>query len=79
MKLPSKLRSYEKSVFPLLVKILNELKKSNYTFRQLRRLDSLKNINIDDFVEALDCLYFLNKIDVLDGGVLTYVENVNLW
>lgn len=78
MKLPNKLRDYEHSIIRHFPTILKELSGKNLTLFQLRRADGIKNIPISEFIEALDCLYFLNKIDILQGGVLVYVENADV-
>lgn len=79
MKLPNKFRDYNHSIIRYFPIVLKELKNQNLTFSQLRKLDSIKNIKINDLIETLDCLFYLSKIELQEGGVLTYVENTNLW
>ncbi len=79
MKLPNKFRDYEHSTihyFPIVLRIIRD---NNLTLKQLRRHDSIKGIPLNDLAEVLDCLFFLNKIKILSGGVLVYVEETNVW
>ena len=74
MLLPNKLFSYEESIlsrFPVVLSVLEE--------KPMRVSELYKKLNdyfesVNDFIEILDCLYALGKIE-LDGeeGVLKYV------
>ncbi len=74
MLLPNKLFSYEESIlsrFPVMLSVLEE--------KPMRVSELYKKMNdyvesVNDFIEILDCLYALGKIE-LDGeeGVLKYV------
>ena len=74
MLLPNKLFSYEESIlsrFPLVLSMLQE--------KPMRVSELYKKLNdyvdsVNDFIEILDCLYALGKIE-LNGeeGVLKYV------
>lgn len=74
MLLPNKLFSYEESIlsrFPLVLSLLQE--------KPMRVSELYKKLNdyvesVNDFIEILDCLYALGKIE-LNGeeGVLKYV------
>lgn len=79
MKLPNKFRDYDHSIIKYFPIVLKELKNANLTFSQLRRIDTIKNIKINDLIQTLDCLFYLNKITLIEGGILAYVENVNMW
>lgn len=64
MKLPSKITSYNQSIFPKMVKTLELLEKQDYTPTGLF-LKMKKNVaNVGEFIEVLDCLYVLNKIEL---------------
>lgn len=74
MLLPNKLFSYEESIlsrFPVVLSVLEE--------KPMRVSELYKKLNdyfesVNDFIEILDCLYALGKIE-LNGeeGVLKYV------
>ena len=74
MLLPNKLFSYEESVlsrFPVMLSVLEEkLMRVSELYKKMN--DYVESVN--DFIEILDCLYALGKIE-LDGeeGVLKYV------
>lgn len=63
MKLPSKVVPYNKSVFPIMCKILNELNQNNYTINNLYKkiLKQEKILTPKIFIESLDILYILKK------------------
>lgn len=64
MKLPNKLYSYSESVissFPLILAILK--KENSLTILQLYVKVSTKIESIVEFIQVLDCLYFLGKIE----------------
>lgn len=64
MKLPNKLFSYKESTISKFPIILNELIEKEYlTIYQLYLNVSNKFDNITDFIESLECLYILGKID----------------
>lgn len=75
MKLPSKLFSYEESIFskfPLILKILREnpIRVKELYYQSLQHFDS-----ITEFVETLDALYALDKIEYAnEKEVLNYVD-----
>ena len=74
MLLPNKLFSYEESIlsrFPLVLSMLQE-KPMRVSELYKRLNDYVESVN--DFIEILDCLYALGKIES-DGeeGVLKYV------
>lgn len=73
MKFPSKVTSYKESSIALFPVILNYLEKSDMTPFDLYRKMKNKVSGIQEFLEVLDCLYALNKID-FEGGVLHYVS-----
>lgn len=66
MRLPDKITPYDDSVLPLLLKILKQLidceKSPTALFAQLKGADT------SEFIEAMDCLYALGKIDFTDDG-----------
>lgn len=68
MKLPSKVIPYKKSVFPIMCKILKELKSSNFTIHELFKkiAKTEKKLTPRLFIESLDLLYILNKIQLIN-------------
>ena len=64
MKLPNKLYSYSESVISKFPQILSILKKEKpLTILQLYIEVSTKIGSIVEFIEVLDCLYVLGKIE----------------
>ncbi|CRH86202.1 Uncharacterised protein [Chlamydia trachomatis] len=72
MKFPSKVTSYKESSLALFPVILKYLEKKDMTPSELYKKTRGKISGIQEFLEILDCLYALNKIE-LEGGVLHYV------
>ena len=63
MNLPGKSVMYSKSIFPLFPKILGELQKEDLSVNELyKKLRSEHDFEI--FMNALDCLYALGKIEI---------------
>ncbi len=73
MKLPNKITPYDESLMPLLPKILEQLVDGEKSLPALYA--QFKGIGISEFIEAMDCLYALGKIDFADGeGGIRYVD-----
>ena len=66
MRLPNKITPYDDSVLPLLPKILEQLMDGEKSPSAL--LAQLKGTGTSEFIEAMDCLYALGKIDFTDNG-----------
>ena len=74
MKLPNKVTSYEESVLGKLVPILNLLSQKNMHIYELYAETRALYNSYLDFVDVLDCLFALRKIEYFDNeGVLHYV------
>ena len=72
MKLPSKVTSFKKSIFPLLTKLLELLSEKDYSAARL--YDKVSNdMTVNEFIDALDCLFILEKI-TMSQEVIHYVE-----
>ncbi len=74
MKLPSKVTPYRKSVlakFPAVIKVLQQGDiRPGDLYQKVKR-----GVDMADFIEILDALYLLEKVDfILGKGVLHYVE-----
>ncbi len=74
MKLPSKVTPYKKSTlatFPIILKTLSTVDLSpDLLYSKVKEDFS----GISQFVDALDCLFALGKIELLPEGVIHYVE-----
>lgn len=74
MLLPNKLITYNDSILPKLIIVLEELQKQSYEVNVLYKkvIGSLSGVN--EFIAILDCLYLLEKIEYDETeGVLHYV------
>lgn len=75
MRMPSKVTPYEKSTLATFPIILEILEKEAMTPKRLYSKSRKYFKNISEFVEVLDCLFILNKIEIQeDSGVLRFVE-----
>ena len=74
MKLPNKVTSYEESVLSKLFPVLNLLSQKNMQIPELYSETREHYRSYSEFVDALDCLFALRKIEYLDSEeVLHYV------
>lgn len=62
MKLPNKITSYKESILSKLPIILNELRDNQVSINDIYMKNERKFESIDQFIDALDCLYALGKI-----------------
>lgn len=74
MRLPSKVTPYRKSVlakFPAVIKVLQQGDiRPGDLYQKVKR-----GVDMADFIEILDALYLLEKVDFIPGkGALHYVE-----
>ena len=75
MKLPNKIITYDESTLSKLVPILNELSVADITPFALFKKTIENYSTIEEFIDALDCLYALNKIIYIEqGGILHYAS-----
>ena len=75
MRMPSKVNSFSDSVIALFAPILERLEKQDMTPHDLLVATRTKVSEISIFLDALDCLYKLGKIEILEGTeVLRYVK-----
>ena len=73
MKMPNKVTPYKERSIAKFPVILAFLEKEDMTPSELfSRVKKDKIQNIDEFVEIIDCLYAMHKIEI-DGEVLRYV------
>lgn len=73
MLFPSKVTSFNESVFRSLLLVAKKLKRRAMSVSELVGECKADTISATDMFSALDILYALKKIDY-KGGVLTYVE-----
>ncbi len=72
MKFPNKVTSYKESILSKFPIVLNLISKRDYALSTLYRELSDK-ISAKNFIDVLDCLYLLNKIE-LQNEVIHYVD-----
>ncbi len=74
MLFPNKIINYEESVLGKIVPVLTELKNHDITIFDLYIKIKEDFMDIFEFINVLDCLFALRKIDYLkEEGVLHYV------
>lgn len=72
MKMPNKVTPYKESSIAKFPVVLALLEKKDMTPSELlSKVKKNKIKNIDEFVEIIDCLYAMNKIEI-NGEVLHY-------
>lgn len=75
MILPSKLFSYNQSVLPKMVVLIKEIQKQDRGVLELFQQVQDEFDGVDEFVETLDGLYALGKIELdTNRRTLKYVE-----
>lgn len=72
MRLPNKVTSYTQSIIPKALKLASILKEKDYTVTSIYEKVE-KQMSINEFIDALDCLFALGQI-TLYKEVLHYVE-----
>lgn len=74
MLLPNKLISYDQSILPKIPIVLKELKSSPMSVHKLYKRVIKKMSGVNEFIDTLDCLYALGKIEFdEEKEVLRYV------
>ena len=77
MRLPNKVTPYSKSVIAWFPSILSSLKEKAMSPQDLLESLLTEKANMADFLDSLDCLYALNKIELTDEGRLLRYVNTN--
>lgn len=72
MKFPSKVTPYKESIIAKFPMVLEKLEKKDMSPQELYKSMKNKVSDINEFMDIMDCLYALNKIE-LDGEVVHYV------
>jgi len=79
MRMPSKVTTYKNSTLAKFPVILSALQESDMRLDDLYKKVKSKSFGTADFIEVLDCLYMLEKIEFLPGKeVLHYVGGSEL-
>ncbi len=74
MRFPSKVTSYNNSTFARFPAILSLLKQHDMRPDELYKAVKTKSFDVIEFIDAMDCLFMLGKIELVAGGeVLHYV------
>ena len=74
MKLPSKIVCYDESVLSKLTPVLNVLVEGDISLIALYNQTKKLFRSIEEYIDVLDCLFALRKIEYLSNeGVLHYV------
>ncbi len=73
MKFPNKVISYKESTISKFPYVLKQLEDSDLTAAELYKKVKSKVEDVREFLDILDCLYALNKIELVEG-VLHYVS-----
>lgn len=75
MKFPNKVITYKQSIISKFPILLKEMKKKDYSVIELYKKVVKRLDGPEEYVQVLDCLFYLGKIKFLSGGeVLHYVE-----
>lgn len=79
MKFPNKVIPYKKSVLSKFPLVLKELETQDYSVLSLYRKLEKKFNGLSEYIDTLDCLFYLGTIELLPGGVkLHYVSGNTL-
>ena len=79
MKFPNKVIPYRKSILSKFPLILKELESQDYSVLDLYNKLEKKLDGISEYMDILDCLYYLGSVELLlGGGKLHYVEGNTL-
>lgn len=70
MKLPGKSTHYKNSVIALFPVVLSILQSGDCAILDLYRQSGIQSLS--DYMNALDCLYALGKIEITEGGGLLH-------
>ena len=74
MRYPSKVTPFSESTLSHFPAVLEALQKSDLTPRELYRKVGKRAGGLDEFLDVLDCLYSLGRIERLSEGTLHYVD-----
>lgn len=72
MRLPSKTTPYERSVIPYFSRIAGILENGDAAPQTVYEKLDMKDKNRGDYLDALDCMYALGRVELTEGGLLHY-------
>ena len=79
MKFPNKVITYRKSILSKFPLVLKELETQDRSVLDLYKCLEKKLDGLSEYMDILDCLYYLGTIEFLPGGVkLHYVKGNTL-
>ena len=78
MKFPNKVIPYRKSIISKFPLVLMELEIQDYSVLDLYKKLEKKIDGLDQYIDILDCLYYLRCIELLPGGVILHYVNRNI-
>ena len=79
MKFPNKVIPYRKSIISKFPLILKELETQDYLILDLYKKLEKKLEGISEYIDILDCLYYLGVIELVSGGAkIHYVKRNTL-
>lgn len=79
MKFPNKVIPYRNSILSKFPLVLKELETQDYSVLDLYKKLEKKLDGLSEYMDILDCLYYLGSIELLPGGVkLHYVKRNTL-
>lgn len=73
MRLPSKTTPYDRSIIPYFSRIVSVLSSEDADPMKVFDKIELKDKTINDYLDALDCLFALGKIELTKGELLRNV------
>lgn len=75
MKFPNKVIPYRKSILSKFPLVLKELETQDQTALGLYKKLEKKLDGLSEYMDILDCLYYLGSLELLPGGIkLHYVK-----
>lgn len=75
MKFPSKVTPYQASILAKFPIALSHLETADMKPEELYKKMKSKVADVGEFVEIMDCLYALGKVELIEeGGTLHYVD-----
>lgn len=73
MKLPNKMISYSESAISKFPSILSTLSEGCMSTLNLYENVKSEFFSVEDYLDTLDCLYALGKIEINESGMIQYV------
>ncbi len=75
MKLPSKFITYKESIISKFPLVLDNIKDCDLTILELYRKIRSKIDGVTEYLDILDCLYALNKIELIEEVIHSVNRN----